>query len=61
MKGSNDTLDVVDAMEFAEVLYKCRLCTVVPCVVSSKYVFSLHVRSIHLTTSQSLPLVGCRR
>lgn len=61
MKGSNDMLDVVDAMEFAEVLYKCRLCTVVPCVVSSKYIFNLHVRSIHLTSSKSLQLAGCRR
>lgn len=40
-------------MKFAEVLYKCTLCTTLPSILTSRDSFISHVNDLHLTKKQS--------
>ncbi|XP_070176158.1 uncharacterized protein [Littorina saxatilis] len=39
-----------DLLKFAEILYKCTLCTTLPCILTSRPAFLEHVREHHLAT-----------
>ena len=42
-----------DMMRFAEILYKCTLCTSIPSILTSKSNFITHVREYHFTVNEN--------
>lgn len=48
-RGKNDSSDGKDLLKFAEVLYKCTLCTSIPSILTSEESFIRHVNKQHLS------------
>ncbi|XP_025112989.1 uncharacterized protein LOC112575379 [Pomacea canaliculata] len=48
----DEEVDKSRLMQYAEVLYKCALCTTLPCILTSKASFLSHVEEQHLNSPQ---------